>query len=484
MGGLSRRAYILNKIRQEESKPILVLDAGAMLFPQPFVAPALFPAKTVQARGLIEAMAKMEYDAFGLASQDLAAGTDFLLHQPTEVQLPWLSMNLVQENGQKLIFAPYIIKTAGQLSVGILALTGHQKNAPNQEPQIDYQIIAWEKALEVTLAQIKNRTDMVILLSSLPEQTNRQIAEKFSDIHLIIQSGQSTANKRPRLFGNALITQIGSRGKYLGRLDINWGASHTWEQSITSGIKPTKDRLDRTNWQIGRLEKRYANGELEELKQNAQYKQLLQDQNRLKAELTELEARSGNIQGQLSTYKSSFIGLPVSLPVDPKIQKIVFQTKLAVNNANQSSLEKTKQGKIQANLEAFSNLAGWQMCQSCHQPQTSFWQQTAHAKAWRTLVMVNQQYNPDCLICHVTLPTYDQDTVTRQNLLAGLEEKYKTIGCETCHGPAKNHALQPELHRPLRPDEQTCLTCHTPERDDNFVYLEKLKKIRCPTSGH
>ena len=56
MGGLSRRAYILNKIRQEDSKPIVVVDAGAMLFLHPSISPTQMDAKKVQANGLIEAM--------------------------------------------------------------------------------------------------------------------------------------------------------------------------------------------------------------------------------------------------------------------------------------------------------------------------------------------------------------------------------------------------------------------------------------------
>ena len=151
--------------------------------------------------------------------------------------------------------------------------------------------------------------------------------------------------------------------------------------------------------------------------------------------------------------------------------------------ADQREMAKNQDVARQKSQQAFSNMAGWQACQSCHKQQTAFWQQTAHAKAWQTLVEVKQQFNPECLLCHVTLPTYDKETVTRQNLLTGLREEYRTIGCETCHGPAKDHTEQPDLHQPANPNEHTCLNCHTPERDDNFVYSEKLKKITCTASG-
>ncbi|MCL7488558.1 MAG: hypothetical protein M8357_10345 [Desulfobulbaceae bacterium] len=481
MGGLSRRAYILNKIQQEEPGAKLVLDAGAMLFAQPVLAPSLVTARTVQAGGIIEAMAEMGYDAFGLAPQDLVAGIPFLLQQPEDLQLPWLSMNLVQPDSEQPLFAPYIIKNAGDLSIGILGLTGRSQDVSGQQDHSGHRFLPWEKTLGDTLARIRDQTDMVILLSSLPEQTNREIAQRFDDIHLLIQSGQSAAHKTPQLFGNTLITQIGSRGKHIGRLDIDWKPSRTWKQSAQSGIKPIKDRLDRINWQIGRLIKRYGSDPGE---QNAQYQQLLEEKNRLTAELAEIEARRQGEEEQLATYRSSYISLPVSLPEDQEVREIIHRTKLAVNKINRSTLGDLQQRRSQVNQQAFSNLAGWQVCQSCHKPQTEFWQQTAHAKAWQTLVRENQQFNPECLICHVTLPTYDQDSVIDQNLLAGLKEEYKTIGCEACHGPARDHSLQPDRFRPAQPDEQTCLMCHTPERDDNFIYSEKLNKIRCPAAGH
>lgn len=478
MGGLSRRAHIINKIKGELTKPVLVLDAGAMLFPNPSLAQSLYPAKTAQAEGLIEAMAQMGYDAFGLAPYDLSAGTAFLINQPAGRKLPWLSMNLTRAEGQPLLFEPYTIKQVGDMSAAILGLTGALHGETPQQPA-DYQLLGWEERLPSVLEQVKNQTDMVILLSSLTERENRQIAEKYPDIHLIIESGQSTSNKSPYLVNNTLITQIGSRGKYAGRLDIDWQDSRRWEQSVTDKIKPLRDRLDRTNWHIGRLVQRRGTDGVQE---DQQYKQLRKEANELTAELAKYEAINRENQGNLSTFEGSFIPLSVSLPEDKDIKEIVRKTQNAVNESGKSILAQTAASP--AAQQPFANMAGWQACRACHPQQTEFWHQTGHTRAWQTLENANRQFNPECIICHVTLPTYDEKTVAGQNLLAGLMEEFKTIGCETCHGPAKDHSTRPEGNSLLRPTEQTCLTCHTPEHDDNFVFEEKLEKIRCPTDGN
>ena len=479
MGGLSRRAYILNKIRQEESKPILAIDAGAMLFPQPYVPPTQLPAKSAQAEGIMEGIAKMKYDAVGLAPQDLSAGTEFLLNQPPDLKLPWLSMNIFTKDDQQLLFTPYVIKSVGELSVGILGLSQHiAKGASRQQGVPDYQTKAWEKTLSNTLEAINGKTDLNILLSSMPENINRQIAKSNNEIHIIIQSGSSATNKNPMIYGNALIAQVGSRGKHIGRLDIQWQSSRRWRHDKTIEEKQTKERLDRVNWQIGRLKRRHTT---RLIANNLEYKKLVKEKNLLTDRLRELKVQTQPSTEQYSSYKNNFISLAVSLPEDPEIRDIVLKTKLAVNSANKNAMAKATTPTGQ---RPFAHLAGWKVCQTCHKPQTDFWLKTRHAMAWDTLVKAKQQFNPECLICHVTLPTYDQKKVTDQNLLANLKEEFKTISCETCHGPARKHAQQPDHHQPRKPDEQVCLTCHTPERDDNFIFSEKLKRIRCPAAGH
>lgn len=468
-------------IRQETSNPIVVVDAGAMLFPHPFITPSQIDAKKVQAEGLLEAMARLGYDGIGIGPQDLAAGAGFLLNQPTEKKLPWLSLNLVDQNNEQPLFTPYVIKQVEDLTVGILSISHQLENITKRQTDLDYRIADWEKPLKHTLQTLEGQTDLNILLSSMPEAVNKKIAETYDRIHLIIQAGLQAPNKSPLLHNNALITQVGIKGKYIGRLDIQWLPSGRWEGSIAASQKEIKDRLDRINWQLGRLKNRNP---ADELNDNAQYKELMKEKDQLEIQSQEAKTVKLASAAKYSSYTNKFIGLPVSLPEDQEISDIVFKTKIAVNNVNKGVLSKPVQEKNIESKNAFATLAGWQACQQCHPTQTKFWQTTRHYRAWETLVKAGQHFNPECLICHVTLPTYDQETVTAQNLLVNLAQEYKSISCETCHGPAKKHAQQPSQSKPKKPGEETCLTCHTPERDTNFIYSEKLQLIRCPTAGH
>ena len=472
---------MIQQIKNESDKPVLLLDAGGVLFEQPVIPAPLLDARKIQAAGVIRATHQMNYAAVGLAVQDLAVGLDFVEQQNETYKLPWLSANLKKNGAERGIIQPFVIRQVAETAIAIIGLTDDKINTAPLSAENDFRILPWQDVLADTLNRVRGKADMVILLSSYPEQINRQIAGEFNEINLILQSGTSAANKAPQLFGNALITQVGSRGKYIGRLDIDWKPSRRWGQEVSPQLKEALDRLDRINWRLGRMEKRLPR---EPGKEDRDYMQLLREKELAAEEIRRLEQLSDKEQGQFSTYAGDIIGLKVSLPEDPEVREIVLQTKQAVNSLHKKSLEDIQQtgGAIAGRPGAA--MTGWQQCRSCHPEQTRFWQQTKHAGAWRTLEKANQQFNRECIICHVTLPTYDIATVLKDNLLAALPEELKGVGCEACHGPGKSHAERPEEVKTVHPDETTCLQCHTPDHDNSFDFERKLKLIRCPAAGH
>lgn len=477
MGGLSRRAHVIKEIQDQADSPVILLDGGSLFFPEPAIPDSLLTSKKVQARGIARAMTKMGYDAIGIAPRDLAGGFGFLTGLDQEFTLPLISANLVGPGANTPSFTPFIIKKAGDISIGIIGLTGAAENRISTPGPEGYQILEWRNILEDTLAMVRQKADMVILLSSYPEGINQQIAEGFDGIHLIIQSGHSTANKAPRLFNNTLITQIGSRGKYMGKMEISWNNSHRWQQNFPPHLKQARDRLDRINWRLGRLEKRHQGATLDV---DPAYTALLEEKDRAIAEIKQLEGKIEQEPQDPSSFASSFLPLSISLPVDPEIREIVLQTKIDVNAVGKQKMARAAQSTGKMENHIGSDMVGWKKCQGCHQAQTTFWLNTGHARAWQTLADVQQEFNQDCIICHVTLPTYDPKIVHAENLLASLNDVFKGVGCETCHGPGRQHTEDPARNKPLQAGMETCLLCHTPDHDTSFDFERKVKLIRCP----
>jgi len=149
--------------------------------------------------------------------------------------------------------------------------------------------------------------------------------------------------------------------------------------------------------------------------------------------------------------------------------------------------------------------AGATRCSQCHLGIHQDWSASRHAHALGALVEKNQQFNPECLKCHVTGFRKANGFYTVED---SLSQPMFNVQCEVCHGPAKEHADQertlatqemlikahgatwmtPEQLKalrqrvkntipPRRVPETVCLKCHTPENDDHFVYVQKVQKI-------
>lgn len=109
---------------------------------------------------------------------------------------------------------------------------------------------------------------------------------------------------------------------------------------------------------------------------------------------------------------------------------------------------------------------GSQRCVTCHSHIHSHWSQTLHARAFETLERIGQQNNPDCVGCHTVgfgEPGGWVDRATTNDLAS--------VGCESCHGPGRDHAENVQdrsLRPPVNISSAVCGRCHTGSQHPTF----------------
>ncbi len=480
LGGLSKKAFQLNRLRENSGRPVLVLDSGNLLFkPWPLTGARLDQAR-IAASGIVQAYNLMHFDAVAVGSIDLAGGLDFLLDLDQQAAFPWLSANLVRRSDASPLFRPYTIINRGGLTVGVIGIT-----ADNARPQpvlpAEVVIRPWRRVLPETVAKLKDKCDLVILLSNYSLAENRAIANSVADIGLILQSSPSPANLVPTVVKNTLICRTGKQGKYLGWLRINQQKAGQWESDdLQKIINEKKQELAGINNQMNRLRNELGP---EEVAGHQGYAGLETYREQMLASIRELEQESEKRQQEgpaPAGFSNSYISMATSLPDQPEVLALVKRIKADISRAGQrASRAKTATPAGQSGKKPGNRLdqyTGWPACGQCHPQQAAFWQTTRHGTAYQTLVAQQQQFNLDCLTCHVTPALTDQG----QSLLT-LPRPLRSVGCETCHGPDRGHGNQPAAVPLARqPAEEICRRCHTPDHDQNFNYLEKRALISCP----
>jgi hypothetical protein len=112
------------------------------------------------------------------------------------------------------------------------------------------------------------------------------------------------------------------------------------------------------------------------------------------------------------------------------------------------------------------HFAGSRACVECHQSIHDTVTDTRHAQAFAALQQIHQDKNPSCLPCHTVgygLPSGFASAAATPHL--------EGVQCENCHGPAGNHAANPDdpTVRPrLEIAAQVCGGCHTGVHQPTF----------------
>jgi hypothetical protein len=346
----------------------------------------------------------------------------------------------------------------------------------------DAAILPWQEVLPDYIADLSTSCDLLILLSNNTANQNQEIAKSLKDIHLIIQSSPRSKNSTPKLINNSLIAQTGKQGKYLGWMLIDWQQSNTWgKKGNIKKLATKKQELDGVNGRISRIERREKK---EDLPANSSYQNLLKSRENLLITIDYLEKELSVLKKtghSASTYENNFIAMDLKLPDQPDVEKIVKTIK---QNVNQTGRKKAaaSMDKPEMSIEKLV-FSGWQACAQCHKSQTDFWEKTKHYNAYRTLVEQEQQFNLDCLPCHVTAEYETIKISDNDSVLLSLPSVLRQVGCEVCHGPGKTHAeSQNSIDISRKPAPTICLRCHTPERDEEFNYDNDLERIACPAS--
>lgn len=464
MGGLSKRKTLFQQLDAKEDHA-LFLDAGAVLFDKNKFPPGrhLDLAK-INASGIVEAYNILGYEAVGVSRIDLAGGVEFLKELQKKSNFTWLSANLVDRKNRHPFFSPFIIKKKTGLRIALIGLTGSGAANEPQERE-DYLIVAWQDLLPKIMKEISKQADLVILLSSLSPLENELISQEFPHIHIIIQSGTYSHNQNPVLTNNTLICQAEQQGKYIGQLRINWKKHGKWADETTDATLIKRQELDRLTWQIKKLE---SQGDPQSVYKETPatlqaYYKIVERKKTVEMEISDLHQQMSQ-SPENSTFNNAFLAIGPSLADDPAMEKIITKTRDNINSLG-------RKGSSDGTL---SDYVGSQACMKCHNEIGERWQRTQHAHAYETLVQKKQQFNIQCLPCHVTgVSILDK----KQSSALSLPDSLLNVGCETCHGPGMAHSVNPEEAKLNdAPDAYLCLQCHSTEHDGAF-HFEQDKKL-------
>ncbi|WP_395048086.1 bifunctional metallophosphatase/5'-nucleotidase [Flavobacterium sp.] len=228
MGGVARRAAIVEQIRREEEN-VLLLDAGDIFQGTPYFN---YYGGELE----FKLMSMMRYDLATIGNHDFDNGIEGLLAQMPHAEFDFVSANYDFKNTVLDTFVkPYkIFKKAG-LKIGVFGLGIELQGLVDAKL---YKETKYNNPIEVAqdmsrILKENEKCDIVICLSHLgfnykndPEKASDiNLARKTKNIDLIIGGHTHTFLDKPVIEKNledkeVLINQVGCYGINLGRIDF------------------------------------------------------------------------------------------------------------------------------------------------------------------------------------------------------------------------------------------------------------------------
>jgi 5'-nucleotidase len=227
MGGVAKRATLIEKIRAEEEH-VLLLDSGDIFQGTPYFN---------KYHGVLEMklMSAMQYDAATMGNHDFDIGLDGFKKAQQHANFPFLCSNYDFKNtlleGATL---PYLIVKKGGLRIGLFGIGVNLEGLAGKANYGGMNYLDPVQVANDTAKYLKEKNcDLIVCLSHLGfEYASNQISDKVlasqsSNIHFILGGHTHTFLEKPLLTENrdkkpVLINQTGWAGLFLGRIDIDF----------------------------------------------------------------------------------------------------------------------------------------------------------------------------------------------------------------------------------------------------------------------
>lgn len=468
LGDISRTTKLIEDAKAKG--PVLVVDAGSLLYAKNPVPPHLATQEELKADLLATVYRdKLKTAAVGLGPADIAKG-------PKGTRFPRVVANLQDAAYPQAKGAA--IHDVGGAKVGVFGVV-----APSALPGVKLAdpIAAGKQA--VASLRKDGAQVVVALVQASSKRDAVALARDIGGIDLTVAGLGAVAPEPERIevepdkVGDGWLVIPANRGQIVSRVDIWLRGPGPLADAIGRGTAAAK---------IARIDRQLAglDAELAKFAQDkdadpkfVSAKQSERDQ--LIAQKKQLEAQPLAIPAKGSFFTLEQVRINKSLACSPPVRDMIKAYDVAAGEANVKAAGNKKPPPAPKGKASY---VGTEACSDCHQEAVDFWKTTVHAKAWKTLVDRGQQFDLECTSCHVT----GWDKPGGSNL--AVNEKLRDVQCEVCHGPGSIHVAKGGEEKPFavarNPAQDLCATqCHTKEHSDTFEYKAYMRDIIGPGHG-
>ncbi len=241
LGGAAWLAERVKALRSDPKVPTLLLGAGDFIRGHRWT-------NMSQGKAAIDWMNLMQFDAMVVGNHEFDYGQAVLKARIAQAAFPVLGANVTGMAELK----PYVIKTLNGVRIAIVGIVTEDTpyfTHPDNVKGLFFD--PSDKICEKYLAELKGRSDIVVVLSHIGFGEDRRLAEKVRGIDVIVGGHSHTKVDKPVVIAGTVIVQAWEHAKALGVVDITVDEGKV--RSITARleeIRPAAGPADRESTQL------------------------------------------------------------------------------------------------------------------------------------------------------------------------------------------------------------------------------------------
>jgi 5'-nucleotidase len=225
LGGVARRAGLIEKIRKEV-KQVLLVDSGDLV-----VGTAM--SSVFRGKPDIAAMNLMGYDALALGNHDFDFGLEHLRELKKLARFPFVCTNLRPKKAG--LCQPFAVKSVGRLRIGVLGLIGAKtfSDLVNRSAFRETEFQEPIAAAKAAAAGLRGRVDLIVAVTHEETEEDLALAKAVGSIDIIVgghtagfdglipATGETPVLGRiDRLPRGPIVVKSHQQARTLGRLDL------------------------------------------------------------------------------------------------------------------------------------------------------------------------------------------------------------------------------------------------------------------------
>ncbi|MBW7888847.1 MAG: bifunctional metallophosphatase/5'-nucleotidase [Bacteroidetes bacterium] len=161
-------------------------------------------------------------DAVTIGNHEFDYGRKNLEEKYSKAHFPVVAANLLDYQKHSLFVQPYIIKTIGNIKAAIIGLTTPDLSTLTLTENLSgLTVVSSDSVVNALIPEIKKQgANLIIVLSHMGVTEDSILASRCPDVDIIIGGHSHIPLFTPKIVNGIYICQAGTKGRYLGRVDL------------------------------------------------------------------------------------------------------------------------------------------------------------------------------------------------------------------------------------------------------------------------